>query len=450
MPAEAANFDRVPPHNLDAEESVLGSMIYSHQAVAIAQELLVPEDFYKDAHRKIFQVLVELYAKGSVTDPVVLAEELEKRGILEEVGDKAYIHMLVDHTPNPHSARHYAEIVRQASLRRNLIDLGYRVAAMGYETSDEAEILYDRAESSLFELGKRLRREGISHIKDPLVKSFERMTEAQQKGSRITGVPTGFYDLDYITCGLQPSNLIIIGGRTSMGKTSFALNIAHHAAVHEGIGVLIFSLEMNKTDIAERLLLGESRIDSVKYRTGDLIDREVEKIVHACGTLSNAPIFIDDTGDIKLMEMRTIARQWKAKENIGLIIVDYIQLMYGSKPENRAQDVSRIARDLKVIAMELEVPLIAVSQLRRPAQGAKKEPSLEDLKESGGIEQNADVVVLIYRPEVDDPRNQDLKGIAEINVAKHRNGRTGHFELLWMGSYSKFENPAEEDRKIIE
>jgi len=451
MVEEATSFDRIPPHNIDAEESVLGSMIYSHQAVAIAQEMLVPEDFYKESHRKIFQVLVELYAQGSSTDPVVLAEELKKRGMLEEVGDKAYIHTLVDTTPNPHNIRHYAQIVRDASLRRNLIDIGYKIAAIGYDTGDGAEEAYDKAESGLFELGKRMRREGVSHISDPLIKSFDRMTAAQQKGSMVTGVPTGFYDLDNVTSGLQPSNLIIVGGRTSMGKTSFALNIAHHAAVHEGIGVLVFSLEMNKTDIAERLLLSEARVDSTKYRTGNLNENEMERIVKATGVLYSAPIFIDDTGDIKIMEMRTIARQWKAKENIGLIIVDYIQLMYGPKPENRAQDVSRIARDLKVIAMELEVPLIAVSQLRRPPLGAKdKRPSLEDLKESGGIEQNADVVILIYRPEVDDPTDPDLKGVAEINIAKHRNGRTARFKLLWMGSHSKFENPVEEDRGLIE
>jgi replicative DNA helicase len=278
--------------------------------------------------------------------------------------------------------------------------------------------------------------------------SFNRMSDAMEKGSRITGVPTGFYDLDGLTSGLQPSNLVIVGGRTSMGKTSFALNVAHHAAVREGIGVLIFSLEMNKTDIAERLLLSEARVDSGKYRTGDVDEKDLDRIVHAAGTLSNAPIFIDDTGDIKLLEMRSIARKLISTEkNVGLIIVDYIQLMYSDKrTESRAQEVSRIARDLKVMAMDLEVPVLAVSQLRRPPPTVqKKDPSLEDLKESGGIEQNADLVVLIYRPEVDDPKNMDVKGVAEVNLAKHRNGRTAKFKLYWMGSYSKFENPAEED-----
>lgn len=442
----AAGFDRVPPHNLDAEESVLGSMILSHPAVAVAQEVLRPDDFYKDAHRKIFKILTELYSTGSSTDPVVLAEELKSRGLLEAVGDKAYIHTLIDTVPNPYNINHYAQIVRDMSIRRNLIDVGYNITNLGYTTGDGVEEIYDRAENTLFDLGKRMRREGLTHIRDPLVQSFNRMSEARERGSRITGVPTGFYDLDNLTSGFQPSNLIIVGGRTSMGKTSFALNIAHHAAVREGVGVLIFSLEMNKLEIAERLLIGEARVDSSKYRVGDVDDRDIERIVNAAGVLSNAPIFIDDTGDITIMEMRTIARQLKARENIGLVIVDYIQLFYTAKSESRAQEVARIARDLKVIAMELEVPVLAVSQLRRPPPTVtKKEPSLEDLKESGGIEQNADLVLLLYRPEVDDPRNLDIKGGAEINLAKHRNGRIAKFRLYWMASYSKFENPAEED-----
>ena len=441
-----AGFDRVPPNNLDAEESVLGSMILSHPAVAAAQEILRPDDFYKDAHRKIFKILTELYGRGASTDPVVLAEELKSRGLLESVGDKAYIHILIDTVPNPLNIRHYAQIVRDMSIRRSLVDVGYNITNLGYSIGDGVEDVYDRAENTLFDLGKRMRREGLTHIREPLILSFNRMSEAREKGSKITGVPTGFYDLDMLTGGLQPSNLVIVGGRTSMGKTSFALNVAHHAAVKEGIGVLVFSLEMNKVEIAERLLIGEARVDSGKYRVGDVDERDIERIVNAAGVLSNAPIYIDDTGDITIMEMRTIARQLKSRENIGLVIVDYIQLFYTSKAESRAQEVSRIARDLKVIAMELEVPVLAVSQLRRPPPTVtKKEPSLEDLKESGGIEQNADLVVLLYRPEVDDPKNLDIRGEAEVNLAKHRSGRTAKFKLYWMASYSKFENPAEED-----
>ncbi|HEY5526336.1 MAG TPA: replicative DNA helicase [Candidatus Anoxymicrobiaceae bacterium] len=448
-PVARSSSDRVPPHNLEAEESVLGSMILSHQAAAEALDILSADDFYKESHRTIYKALQDLYAGGSTTDHVVLAEELKKRGQLETVGDRAYLLVLADTTPNPHNIKHYASIVREAAFRRALVEIGYDITGFGYRAGEEFAELYDHAEQELYNLGKRMRREGLTHIRNPLQQSFNRMSDAMEKGSRVTGVPTGFYDLDRLTSGLQPSNLVIVGGRTSMGKTSLALNIAHHAAVREGIGVLIFSLEMNKTDIAERLLLSEARVDSGKYRTGDVDEKDLDRIVHAAGTLSNAPIYIDDTGDIKLLEMRSIARKLMSTEkNVGLIIVDYIQLMYSdNRTESRAQEVSRLARDLKVMAMDLEVPVLAVSQLRRPPPTVqKKDPSLEDLKESGGIEQNADLVVLIYRPEVDDPRNMDVKGVAEINLAKHRNGRTAKFKLYWMGSYSKFENPAEEDQ----
>jgi replicative DNA helicase len=447
----AAGFDRVPPHNLEAEESVLGSMILSHPATAVAQEMLRPDDFYKESHRRIFQILVELYAGGSSTDPVVLAEELKSRGILESVGDKAYIHTLVDTVPNPHNIEHYAQIVRDMAFRRNIIDVGYEVTNLGYDTSDGTEEVFDRAESAIFAVGKRMRRERLSHIKEPLIESFNRMEKARERGSIITGVPTGFNILDKWTAGLQPSNLIVVGGRTAMGKTSFALNIAMHVALSEGRGVLIFSMEMSRVELTERLLCSQARIDSSDYRTGRISDEGLEKIVNTTGVLYNAPIFIDDTGDITMLEMRSKSRQLMARENVGLIIVDYIQLMHlpGFR-EGRVQEVSRIARDLKVLAMELEVPLLAVSQLRRPPPTVtKKEPSLEDLRESGAIEQGADVVVLLYRPEVDDPSGRGVQGMADIHLAKHRNGRTGKFRLSWIGAYTRFENLAEEEEDLL-
>jgi replicative DNA helicase len=445
--AATSSFDRVPPHNLEAEESVLGSMILSPGAVAEAHEVLVPEDFYKESHRKIFQVLVELYAGGKTTDPVVLAEELKRRGQLEAVGDRAYIYLLSDTTPNPHTVRHHAQIVRDMAFRRNLIDVGYDVTNLGYDISDEAGEAYNKAEGAIFALGKRMRRGRLSRINEPLVESFNRMEEARARGSQITGVETGFTKLDRITAGLQRSNLVVVGGRTSMGKTTFALNVAMHAALSTGVGVLIFSLEMSKIELSERLLCTHAKIDSGDYRTGRISDDRFVDIVTSTGVLSNAPIFIDDTGDITMLEIRSKARQLISRENIGLIIVDYIQLMHipGFR-EGRQQEVSRIARDLKVLAMELEVPVLAVSQLRRPAVtvSREKKPSLEDLRESGAIEQNADVVILIYRPEVDSPKDVELRGMAEINLAKHRNGATDQFNLAWIAGYTKFENLAEE------
>lgn len=444
--AAKTGFDRVPPHNLEAEESVLGSMILSHAAVAEAQELLVADDFYREAHRRIYQVLIELYAAGRTTDPVVLAEELRRRGLLEAVGDRAYIISLVDTTPNPHNIRHYSQIVRDMAFRRNLIDVGYDITHLGYDLGDDTDEVYDKAEGSVFALGKRMRGGRLTRINEPLVESFRRMEEARIRGSKITGVETGFKKLDGMTAGLQPSNMIVVGGRTSMGKTSFAMNIALHAALN-GTGVLIFSLEMSKVELSERLLCTHAKIDSGDYRTGRVSDERFVDIVTSTGILSNTPIFIDDTGDITMMQMKSKARQLMSREDIGLIIVDYIQLMHipGFR-EGRVQEVSRIARDLKVMAMELEVPLIAVSQLRRPPPSVSKEkrPSLEDLRESGAIEQNADLVVLIYRPEMDDPRDVELRGLAEVSLAKHRNGETGIFNLLWIGGYTKFENRAED------
>ncbi|MBU1670280.1 MAG: replicative DNA helicase [Actinobacteria bacterium] len=448
-PLPVGGADRMPPHNLEAEESVLGAMMISPAAVGDALQVLVPEDFFRESHRTLFRVISELFATGKPSDPVVVAEELKRRGLLEAVGDRAYIYSLVGTTPNPRSIRHYAEIVQEAAFRRSLSDAGYEIANLGFRTGEDVAEVYDRAEDRLFKLGQRMRREGMSHIREPMTESFDRVSYALEHGSKITGLPTGFSRLDDLTGGLQPANLIVVGGRTAMGKTSFALNIAHHAAVHLDKGVLIFSLEMTKAELAQRFLLSEARLNIKKLGRADKEDI-MKRVVSAAAALNDAPIYIDDTGDITILEMRSIARQLMAKQSIGLVIVDYMQLMYAGKGEgrrfeSRAQEVGKIARDLKATAMDLKVPVIAVSQLRRPpAQIAKKEPSLEDLKESGGIEQNADMVMLIYRRIVDEPENKDAEGIAEIHLAKNRNGQTGKFKLAWIGEYTKFEELAEE------
>ncbi|MBU4489400.1 MAG: replicative DNA helicase, partial [Actinobacteria bacterium] len=366
---------------------------------------------------------------------------------LESVGDRAYIYSLVDYTPNPHNVKHYARIVRDMAFKRSLIEVGYEVTSLGYSTANGVEEAFDKSESAIFGVGKRMRRERLTPIRIPLKESFHRMEKARKEGSSITGVETGFTHLDKLTSGLQPSNLIIIGGRTAMGKTSLALNIAHYASVRKRIGVLIFSLEMSKIELSERLLCTQAKVSSTDYRTGKISDERLVEVVGATGVLSSAPIFIDDTGDITLTQMRSKSRQLMSKEDIGLIIIDYMQLMHipGFR-EGRTQEVSRIARELKFLAMELEIPVIAVSQLRRPSQSVvKKEPNLEDLRESGAIEQNADLVLLIYRREVDDPRSLDHKGKAEINLAKHRSGETGKFELGWRGEHTQFTNLSAEE-----
>lgn len=437
-------MNRTMPHNLELEENVLGAMLSRSQAVAEALEVLNADDFYRDQHRVIYSVLVDLYATSRPTDYAALADELKRRGQLEAVGDRAYLVALYGSCPNPYSVKYYAERVRDLAIRRELVNASYKIADLGYSTEGELDTQLAEAEGQLYEVGARLRNESIGHITVPLADSLERMEKARQKGGRVTGLATGFNELDGLTCGLQPSNLIIVGGRTSMGKTSFALNIAHYAAVQQGLPVLVFSLEMVKIEVAERLILAEALIDSNRYRAGNLTNEEVQRARAAAKKIGAAPIIVDDEGDRSLNEIRSISRRLVSAEGVRLIVVDYIQLLYGDsrKHENRAQEVSRIARSLKVMAMELGVPVIAVSQLRRPAPTvSRKEPQMEDLKESGGIEQNADLVILLYRPEVDHPGNLDLAGVAEVNLAKHRNGRTGKLKLVWVGSYSSFMDP---------
>ncbi len=436
------------PHNLEAEESVLGSMILSHKAVAVAQELLVAEDFYREAHRKIYQVLIELYAAGKTTDPVVLAGELKRRGLLEAVGDRAYIATLLDTTPNPYNMRHYAKTVREMALRRQLIEAGAKISQLGQSLYGDLSDQLGEAESEIYAVGDRMREERICHIAEPVRDSYNRMMEAGKLEKKLTGVPTGFWELDGTTHGLQPSNLIIVGGRTSMGKTAFAVCVAHYLGVECNIPVFIFSLEMNRVEVAERLILCNGDLDSTTYRIGALSPDEMARARRATEAISRAPIFIDDRGDRNLSQMRSIARQMRSAENIQLFIVDYIQLLYGrEKSESRAQEMSRIARQLKVMAMELKVPVMAVSQLRRkPQDTRRKEPEMEDLKESGGIEQNADLVLLLYRPEVDKPHEDELRGLADLTLAKHRNGMTKKMRLYWCGASSKFLNPQMGDR----
>jgi replicative DNA helicase len=442
--------ERIAPQDLDAEEATLGSMMLRHAAVPEVEALLDPEDFYKESHRHIYKALIELYGRGSTTDPVVLADELRGRGLLEAVGDKAYIFMLIDSTPNEHNAVRYANLVREMALRRRLIDASYQIESVAHDLSEEVVAAYDKAEGAVFSIGQRIRRQGVSHIKGALVESFDRMTEVMDSGERTTGVTTGFYRLDELISGLQPANLIIVGARTSTGKTSFALNVAQHVSLLRKTGVLIFSLEMRKMEIADRLLCGHARVDSHRFKIGQLDEVELQRIIEAAGALSRAPIYIDDTGDISMSGIRSTARQMVSKGDVGLVIVDYIQQLH-TKAESRVQEVSKIARELKVLAMQLDVPVIAVSQLRRPPQppGERKRPkavedlrgpSLEDLKESGSIEQNADVVILLFRPEAEGVTDPMVQGLAKVHVAKNRNGRTGHFDLVWIGEYTKFEN----------
>lgn len=444
-------MERLQPVDQGAEESTLGAMMLSTEACGTAVELLKPEDFWLEQHRTIFAAISHLYDNGKPTDSFSVASFLKAKGLLEAVGERAYVYTITDSCPTPHNVTHYAGIVRDHSVRRKLIEAGNKVMNLGYSTQDELEKQLDSAETEVYSVGERLRRASLCHVSKAIDLSLERMYEARERGSRVTGLRTGFNELDSYLAGLQPSNLIVIGGRTSMGKTSLALNIAQHVALHEDTGVLLFSMEMSKKELGDRLIQSQAHVDSSDFRAGRLSDIQVNSVEEAGERISKAKIYIDDEGDRSLAEIRSISRRAVAKGKVGLLVVDYIQLLYGDgRTENRAQEMSKIARSLKVMAMQLGVPVIAVSQLRRPPPGAaRKEPTLEDLKETSSIEQAADVVLLLYRPEVDNPRNLELRGVAHVQVAKHRNGPTGLVQLVWVPSYSSFYDPENEQEVMV-
>ena len=419
---------------IEAEESVLGAMLWSLEIAREVSQVLEPGDFYREKHRVIYRTLVDLILADQSTDIRSLIVGLSRCGRLEQAGDKNYICQLLDTCPNPKAWKHYCECILEAKARRDIVDVGPRLERIA-RGEDVREAL-DKTGETIQEIGKRLDRRGPVHISEGITEVIERMELAKEQGSAITGLATGFARLDSITCGLQPGNLIVVGGRTAMGKTSLCLNIAQNVA-SGGMPVLFFSLEMSREEIAERLICREAEVDSRCFRSGRLDEDELERVGKAKDAVSSIPLVVEDQGGITLEQTRIAIRQQKPQ----LVVIDYLQLIYTGRPESRAQEISRVTRELKLLAMSEKVPIIAVSQLRRPGiHLARQEPQLEDLKESGGIEQNADVVLLIYRPEVDNPSDPDLEGVANINLAKHRNGPTGKIRLNWRGRYAAFED----------
>ena len=442
--AQISDLDRVPPHNLEAEESVLGSMLLSHPAVATVLELLEPEDFYKESHRGLYRAMRDLYARGEVTDPIVVAEALKGGGIFEKVGGLSYLNVLMNSVPTPANAGHYAEVVRKNSVLRKLIAAAAEVMAIGYSGTGNLDELRDRAESAIFSVTSASTRRDRLTMHELCTEVHDWINKMYREDRNVTGLATGLIDLDEVTAGLQPSDLIIIGGRTSMGKTSLALSISRNLAVEEGVGVGIFSLEMSALQLTQRLLCSEARINSREFRTGRLSDEDWKQFMHGADVISKVPIYIDDTGDLNIWELKARARRLKSRENVGLIVVDFIQLMRaGKRVESRQQEVTEIARGLKVMAGELGIPVLALSQLSGPMKGREeKRPDLEDLRESGAIEQSADLVMFVYRKAVYDPSAD--KGLAEVFIRKHRNGPTGSFKLTWIEEYARFENYSDE------
>jgi len=433
-------LERVPPQNLEAERSVLGGILLDNQAILKISEILHEDDFYRGAHQKIYQVMIDLHEKGEPVDLITLTEEINRRGWQKEVGGAVYLASLADEVPTAANILFYAKIIKEKSVYRQTIQAATEIASRGYEESDDAVTFLDTAEQSILEISRRQQRQGFIPLRDVLQDTFQSLEDITAKQGMITGVPTGYIDFDHKTSGLQRSDLIIIAGRPSMGKTALALNIARNAAVNGNIPVAVFSLEMSKEQLAIRLLCSEAEIDASKLRGGYIKKTDWKNLSASADLLSKAQIFIDDSPGITIREMRAKARQLKREQDIGLILVDYLQLMQGSRRvENRVQEISEISRSLKQLAKELNMPVVALSQLNRGLESRPdKRPMLADLRESGAIEQDADVIAFIFREEFYFRDRPECKGKAELIIGKQRNGPVGTVNLIFRSEYTRF------------
>jgi replicative DNA helicase len=434
---------RVPPHNLQAEQSLLGAMLLSRDAIAAAVEICSADDFYKPAHGHIFDAITTLYAQGEPADPITVADELNRASLLDAIGDPTMLLSLQADSPATANAGRYARIIEEHALLRRLIGVAGDIAELGYSLPDDVLGVVDRAESMVFEIAERRVTDSLKPLNELLEAGLDRIVSMYDKGISITGVPTGYIDLDKQLSGLQPSSLVIVGARPSMGKTAFALGIAAHAAMEAHVPVLVFSLEMSHSELTQRLLVSEARVDSERIRNGQLQESDWPKISQAIGRLGEAPIYIDDNPNLTVMEIRAKARRLKARHPLGLIIIDYLQLMSGrNNAENRQVEISEISRSLKILARELQIPVLALSQLSRQLESrADKRPMLSDLRESGSIEQDADVVMFLYRDERYNVDSAD-RGVAEVIISKHRNGPVGTSKLAFLDTYTRFANMA--------
>lgn len=435
-------IDRVPPQNVEAEQSVLGAMMIEREAISKVSEILHPDDFYREAHRLIYNAMMELFNKNEAVDLVTVVEVLRRDEKLEAAGGIAYVSALANSVPTAANVTYHARIVEEKALLRQLINTATHVAGMGYEANEEVTVIMDKAEKMILEVASRKAGQEFASIKNIIFDVFDKVSELYSSRGGITGLPTGFKDLDKLTSGLQPSDLILIAARPSMGKTAFVLNIAQNIAIKEKKAVAFFSLEMSKEQLVQRMLCAEAPIDAQRLRIGELENSDWDKLVRAADRLAAAPIFIDDTAGITVMEMRSKARRLKIEHDLQLIIIDYLQLMQGSsgssKNENRQQEISEISRSLKALARELKVPVIALSQLSRGVESRQvKKPMLSDLRESGSLEQDADIVAFIYREDYYEPETE-RKNITDIIVAKHRNGPVDSVQLFFHKQFTKF------------
>jgi replicative DNA helicase len=442
---------RLPPQSLEAEVSVLGGVLLENEALNRVLEVVNEGDFYREVHRQIFSAILYLYERNEPADLITLSEALKKRDALEAVGGVEYLNFLVSSVPTAANIAYYAKIIKEKSILRKLINRATEIVSQGYGDSGAVDDLLDRAERLIFEISEDRFRPSFFPIKDIIKASFKTIEKLYEKRQLITGVPTGFTKLDDLTSGLQPSELIIVAGRPSMGKTAFALNITQHAAIEGGIPSAIFSLEMSKEQLALRMLCSQAKVDAHRLRGGFLSESDWPKLTRAAGSLSEAPIFIDDTPGLTVLELRAKARRLKVEHKMGLLVVDYLQLMRGrADSDTREQEISDISRSLKALAKELSLPVIALSQLnRRVEERGDRRPQLADLRESGAIEQDADVIIFLYRDEVyNKSEDNPHKGKAEIIIGKQRNGPIDKFDLAFLDKYTCFENlsPIQEDR----
>jgi len=434
---------KLPPQHLEAEQSVLGGILIENEAINRVTEILDADDFYRDAHRKIFNALINLSERDEPADLITLTNELRKTDQLDSIGGASYLTSLIDSVPTAANIEYYAKIVKEKAILRKLIQTSTEIITQSYEDRGDVEVFLDEAERAIFEISEKRVRPSFYSIRDIVKESFKTIERLFQKKELVTGVPSGFKELDRMTAGFQPSDLIIIAGRPSMGKTAFCLNVAQYAAIENKIPVAVFSLEMSKEQLVIRMLCSEAHVEGTRLRTGYLNESDWPKLTIAAGNLSEAPIYIDDTAALSVLELRAKARRLKSERGLGMLIIDYLQLMKGrARVENRQQEISEISRSLKALSKELNIPVIAVSQLsRKTEERTGNRPQLSDLRESGAIEQDADLIIFIYRDEIyNRAEDNPNRGKAEVIIGKQRNGPIGKIDLAFLDKFTTFKD----------
>ena len=436
-------MDRIPPHNLEAERSTIGACMLSKEALMDVSEEVRAEDFYNEAHREIFEAIMDLYRDNVAVDMLTVCEELNKKKALDMVGGRAYIATLTSEVPSTANAGEYAKIVAEKAMMRQLISVSEEISAKGYDDKVPATELIDRAEADIFRVAQKRQKSDYAKIQDVLLKNLKQIDEVLKSSGSVVGLPTGFKTLDEKTSGLHRSDLIILAARPGMGKTAFALNIAEQCAIKAGASVLIFSLEMSQEQLGQRLIAMQARVESEKLKKGELDRKDWDRINVALNELNGTKIVIDDTPGVSIMEMRNKCRRLKAEQGLDLIVVDYLQLMtFDGRADSRQQEISALSRHLKLLAREMDCPVIVLSQLSRaPELRQDKRPMLSDLRESGSIEQDADIVIFLYRDDYYN-ENTEKPGVCEVHLAKHRSGSTDRIELTWVARYTKFSDKA--------